>query len=169
MIVGLRPLTFFFYNRLIMGLLHHESGEIRLHKICRLILILCVHIRWFLFFSPIDCDILARVISLTVSQTTNFRLFQTETDCRWQFQIWPIWQRALQTLWEKTLWWKTMWEKEKLLVRSNSSFSHSVFKRLELQTRKNQGLFGKGLTPVTGARDNKEYLLNKEKLLFLMI
>ena len=38
-----------------------------------------------------------------------------------------------------------MWEKEKLLVTSNFSFSHSVFKRLVLQTRKNQGLFGKGL------------------------
>ena len=37
-------------------------------------------------------------------------------------------------------------EKEKLLVTSNFSFSHSVFKRLLLQTRKNQGLFGKGLT-----------------------
>ena len=37
-----------------------------------------------------------------------------------------------------------MWEKEKLLVTSNFSFSHSVFKRLALQTRKNQGLFGKG-------------------------
>ena len=33
---------------------------------------------------------------------------------------------------------------EKLLVMSNFSFSHSVFKRLVLQTRKNQGLFGKG-------------------------
>ena len=39
---------------------------------------------------------------------------------------------------------KTLWEKEKLLVMSNFSFSHSVFKRLVLQTRKNQGLFGKG-------------------------
>ena len=29
---------------------------------------------------------------------------------------------------------------------SNFSFSHSVFKRLTLQTPKNQGLFGKGLT-----------------------
>ena len=38
-----------------------------------------------------------------------------------------------------------MWEKEKLLVTSNFSFSHNVFKRLVLQTRKNQGLFGKGL------------------------
>ena len=28
-----------------------------------------------------------------------------------------------------------------------SPFSHCVFKRLELQTRKNKGLFGKGLTP----------------------
>ena len=37
------------------------------------------------------------------------------------------------------------WEKEKLLVTSNFSFSHSVFKRLVPQTRKNQGLFGKGL------------------------
>ena len=41
---------------------------------------------------------------------------------------------------------KKHWETEKLLVTSNFSFSHSVFKRLVLQTRKNQGLFGKGLT-----------------------
>ena len=43
---------------------------------------------------------------------------------------------------------KTLWEKEKLLVTSNFSFSHSVFKRLALQIRKNQGLFGKGLIKV---------------------
>ena len=41
---------------------------------------------------------------------------------------------------------KTLWEKEKLLVTSNFFFSHSVFKRFVLQTRKNQVLFGKGLT-----------------------
>ena len=41
---------------------------------------------------------------------------------------------------------KTLCEKEKLLVTSNFSFSHSVFKRPVLQTRENQGLFGKGLT-----------------------
>ena len=40
---------------------------------------------------------------------------------------------------------KTLWEKEKLLVMSNFSFSHHVFKGLVLQTHKNQGLFGKGL------------------------
>ena len=34
---------------------------------------------------------------------------------------------------------------EKLPVLSNLSFSHSVFKRLVLQTRKNVRLFGKGL------------------------
>ena len=39
----------------------------------------------------------------------------------------------------------TVGKKEKLLVTSNFSFSHSVFKRHVLQTRKNQGLFGKGL------------------------
>ena len=38
-----------------------------------------------------------------------------------------------------------MQEKEKLLITSNFSFSHSVFKRLVLQTRKNQELFGKKL------------------------
>ena len=37
-------------------------------------------------------------------------------------------------------------EKEKLLVTRNFFFSYSVFKRLVLQTRKNQGLFGKGLS-----------------------
>ena len=42
---------------------------------------------------------------------------------------------------------ETLWEKEKLLVTSNFSFSHGVFKRLVLQTCKNQGLFGKGLKP----------------------
>ena len=36
-------------------------------------------------------------------------------------------------------------EKDKLLVTSNFSFCHSIFKRPVLQTRKNKGLFGKGL------------------------
>ena len=34
---------------------------------------------------------------------------------------------------------------EKLLVTRHFSFSHSVFKKPVLQTRKNKGLFGKGL------------------------
>ena len=42
--------------------------------------------------------------------------------------------------------YKTLWEKEKLLVMNNFSFSLSVFKKPVLQTSKNQGLFGKGVT-----------------------
>ena len=38
---------------------------------------------------------------------------------------------------------KTLWEKVKLLVMSNFTFSHSLFKSLGLQTC----LFGKVLTP----------------------
>ena len=41
--------------------------------------------------------------------------------------------------------YKRLCEKEKLLIMSNFSFSNSVFKGLELQTLKNQALFGKGL------------------------
>ena len=44
--------------------------------------------------------------------------------------------------------YKTLWETEKLLATSNSSFSHSVFKRLVQQSGKTQGLFGKGLRQV---------------------
>ena len=46
---------------------------------------------------------------------------------------------------------ENLWEKEKLFVTTNFSFSISVSNKLVLQTRKNQGLFGKGLSvkPVT--------------------
>ena len=46
----------------------------------------------------------------------------------------------------------TLQEKEKLLVSTNFSFSHSGFKGLVLQTCKNHSLFGKGL------RDNKHHV-----------
>ena len=75
-------------------------------------------------------------VFLTVSQTSNFRLFQTET---LQTTISTLMKMAESSL-------KTPWEKEKLLIKSNFSFPHSVFKRLFLHTCKNQGLFGKGLT-----------------------
>ena len=42
--------------------------------------------------------------------------------------------------------WKTLWEKEKLLVMSNFSFSHSVFKRLVSQGRQKVSLCWNGLT-----------------------
>ena len=41
--------------------------------------------------------------------------------------------------------WKTLWVKEKLLVTSNFSFSHSVFKRLVSQGRQKVSLSGNGL------------------------
>ena len=43
---------------------------------------------------------------------------------------------------------QTLWEKEKLLVTSNFSFSHCVFKRLVKRTLTNKGLFGKGINTV---------------------
>ena len=41
---------------------------------------------------------------------------------------------------------KTLWEKEKLLVTSNFSFSHCVFKRFVSQGRQKVSLCGNGLT-----------------------
>ena len=76
---------------------------------------------------------------LTHYQTTNFRLFQTENVCRRQFQILRKWQKVIQTG------RKHCGEKEKLLVRSNFSFSHSVFKRLLSQGHQKVSLCGNGL------------------------
>ena len=45
--------------------------------------------------------------------------------------------------------YQILWEKEELLIMSNSSFSHSVFKGLVLQTNKTQRLFGKELRDFT--------------------
>ena len=41
-----------------------------------------------------------------------------------------------------------MWEKEKLLVASNFSFSHSVFKRLVSQGHQKASLCGNGLIQI---------------------
>ena len=64
---------------------------------------------------------------LTLSQTTHFRLHQTKdfADDSFKFnenggKFYSLYR------------WKTIWEKEKLLVKSNLSFSHSVFKRFVL-------------------------------------
>ena len=78
-------------------------------------------------------------LGLTHYQTTNFRLFQTERVCRRQFQIWQKWPKAIQT-------GRKHWEKEKLLVTSNFSFSHSVFKRLVSLRHQKVSLCGNGLT-----------------------
>ena len=51
---------------------------------------------------------------------------------------------------------KALWEKEKLLVTNSFSFSHSVFQRLLLQTRKNQGKFGKELNTIQSVNHSTE-------------
>ena len=70
----------------------------------------------------------------------KFQTFQTQRLCRRQLWIWWKWQNVLQKG------RKQCGKKEKLVYTSNFSFSHNVFKRLVLQTCKNKGLFGEGLT-----------------------
>ena len=96
---------------------------------------------------------------LTHYQTTNFRLFQTERVCRPQFQVWWKWHKVIQmgrkhcgkmrnclfstcldnflpfSTYLKLLSANSFSLKESKicrLVMSNFSFSHSVFKRLQL-------------------------------------
>ena len=52
-----------------------------------------------------------------------------------------------------------MWGKEKLLIMCKFSFSHCVFKRLVLQTCKNQGLFGKSVNSATNTKLNQYYTI----------
>ena len=63
---------------------------------------------------------------------------------------------------------KTPWEKEKLLVTSNFSFSHSVFKRVVSQGRQKVSLSGNGLSLTS----TFIYLINFvviEKILFNLL
>ena len=73
----------------------------------------------------------------TLSQTTNFRLFQTERVCRRQFQFDENSGKFFKRL-ENTV------GKGEIAGYKQLLLSHSVFKRLVLETRKNQGFFGKG-------------------------
>ena len=57
-----------------------------------------------------------------------------------QFLLFP---QRLPPIWRTFFYFHQIWNY--LLITSNFSLSHSVFKRIVLQTRKNQGLFGKGL------------------------
>ena len=67
---------------------------------------------------------------LNLSKTTNFRLFLTKRNCSQRFQI-------------SCKWWKVFqiggkhWEKEKLLITSNISFSHSVLNLYSTDTHFN--------------------------------
>ena len=60
--------------------------------------------------------------------------------------------------------YKMLWEKEKLLITSNFSFFHSFFKRLVLQTDKNQGLFAKGLMTLEHRPSEKIVLSKTESI-----
>ena len=80
------------------------------------------------------------LLVLTHYKTTNFRLFQTETVCSGQCQIWQKWKKENQTSRNHC------GEKENLLVTSNFSFSHSIFKRLLFQRHQKVSLCGNGLT-----------------------
>ena len=103
--------------------------------------------------------------ALTHYQTTNFRLFQTERVCRWQFQIWRKWHKVIQT------------GRKHCGKRSNFPFSHSVFKRPVSQGRQKVSLCGNGLN--LNPFPNKplslcvcstsllETLLEKEKLVMM--
>ena len=77
------------------------------------------------------------IMYLTLSQTTNFR----------RFNIQRVWKQFKYEFSKKG---KKHWEKEKLLITSNFSFSHSVYKRLVLQTCKSKGLYGNGLKTQRG-------------------
>ena len=57
---------------------------------------------------------------------------------------------------------ETLWVKERLLVTSNFSFSHIVFKRLVLQTRKSQGLLGKVVKQTTIQLSIRKSILYKK-------
>ena len=75
---------------------------------------------------------------LTLSQTTNFRLFQTERVCRRQFQIGRKWQQVIQI------------SRKHCGKRRNCSLwaiypFPSVFKRLVSQGRQKVALCGNGL------------------------
>ena len=64
---------------------------------------------------------------------------------------------------------KTLREKEKLLVTSNFSFSHSDFQRLVLQTSKNQGLFGRGLTAGQSCLTSAKTIFEKKRLMYKVV
>ena len=76
---------------------------------------------------------------LTHYQTTNFRLFQTETVCRRQFLIWQKWQKVIQTG------RKHCGKRRNCSLQAISPFP-SVFKRLVSQGRQKVSLCGNGLT-----------------------
>ena len=79
---------------------------------------------------------------VTLSQTTNFRLFQTESVCALQTTISNLLKMAesSQNLVENTVGNGEIARYEQFLL-----FPQCLKKKNVVQTRKNRGLFGKGL------------------------
>ena len=75
---------------------------------------------------------------LNLSQTTTFRLFQTDKTLQTILSLMNMTEKSPNGQ-------KTLGEKEKLLVTSNLSFSHSVFKRLYSRHIKKKGSCGRVL------------------------
>ena len=86
---------------------------------------------------------------LTLSQTTNFRLFQTDKSLQTTISnLLKMVESSPKRKKKKRR--KLLWEKKKLLVTSNFFFSHSIIKRIVLKTRKNKSLFAKRSSCDTG-------------------
>ena len=76
---------------------------------------------------------------LTLSQTTNFRPFQTERAYRRQFLVRRKWRKVLQKGRKK------LWEKEKMLLTCNFSFPTVFSKDFKCRyVKKNRACLGKG-------------------------
>ena len=73
------------------------------------------------------------------SKPQFFRLFQTDSVCRRQFQIWWKWHNVLWTS------GKHYGKRKNCSITSNFLLFPECFKRIVLQTCENQGLFGKRL------------------------
>ena len=87
------------------------------------------------------------IVSLTISQTTNFRPFQIERVSRRQFQIWYKWQKVLKTC------RKHCRKRRNCSSRAISPFPTVFSKHLYRRHVKNQGLFGKELKVSTKCID----------------
>ena len=72
------------------------------------------------------------LITLTIYQTTDFRLFLIQSVCRGQFQVLWKWQTVLQKG------WKHCWKRWNSLLGAISLFPQ-CFKKLVLQKGKNKG------------------------------
>ena len=77
-------------------------------------------------------------VTLTLSQTTNFRLFQIETVCRWQFQKWWKWQKGLKT--DR----KHCGKRRNCLLRAISHFPTVFSKDFYCRQVKTRACLGKG-------------------------